>query len=86
MAKTTSAERAEKRCVHITEQQRLQVTGLLAVASSLRQRLRDVEDALGDVLSVPADTSGYRRHVTDVVWGDASDADDLLTRLDQRNG
>jgi hypothetical protein len=68
----------------ITASERLQLIGLLTLAASHNQALRDIERAACGLVGVEPDGSGYTGHVSDYVFGspERGGADGLLARLE----
>ena len=71
MAKTT-----------ITQSEYYQLVGLLTLAASYEQKLKDIEKAAGELLDVPPESAnaGYYGHVSDAVYGSRG-PDELLQLL-----
>lgn len=68
----------------ITENQKLQLIGLLVIGDSLRKRLDDVADSIGEILSLEDDGSHYYGCASDMLYegGDAIQrVNDLLKKL-----
>jgi len=68
----------------ITENQRLQLIGLLLIGDSLRKRTDDVADSIGEILGLEDEGSHYYGHASDTLYegGDAVQrVDDLLKKL-----
>lgn len=64
--------------ISITKAQRLQLIGLLALASSHRKQMEDIQKA---VVELTGEVEGICGHCCDAIWSDCHDAQDLLNLL-----
>ncbi len=66
----------------ITQEEYLQVQGLMFLAKQNYTLFQSLEKALGKLLSEKPDSSGYYGLVSDAVWGNDISADQLIEMLE----
>lgn len=66
----------------ITENEYLQLVGLLALAEVSRKRLEDIRLCVHELLGqIPDSMDGEGGHIDDAMWGDSLTAEKLLERM-----
>lgn len=65
----------------ITQQEYLQIIGLLVLADKANRELENIESAIASILNIPKEPYGGYGHISDTVFGERNGADDLLEKL-----